>query len=240
MARPSRLTHFVKYVVVTGLFTACGGSISRSGDAGSAAGASASDPAGASGSCVVDDQIYADGASFPASDGCNTCTCQHGQTACTQSACGGFCQKGDRIYQAGETVPAEDGCNACTCEADGTVSCTLLDCAVSCETLSNQFQAAFERAKSCDPGKPNQCTKSLVAGRPCSRESFFNPAQVAALSAVSLLQQELDTRMCGGLVPCPPPCIPVRGRGRLLFSSGPLRRILHGPAAACFVFGRRC
>lgn len=40
--------------------------------------------------CVSGDKVYPPGASFPAGDGCNTCSCMAGgDAACTQRACGG-------------------------------------------------------------------------------------------------------------------------------------------------------
>jgi hypothetical protein len=37
--------------------------------------------------CEYNGWAYADGESFPASDGCNTCICSNGEVACTEMAC---------------------------------------------------------------------------------------------------------------------------------------------------------
>ena len=39
------------------------------------------------GSCIYDGQTYAEGSSFPATDGCNTCSCANGMVMCTEMAC---------------------------------------------------------------------------------------------------------------------------------------------------------
>ena len=59
------------------------------------------------------------GETKPAGDGCNTCTCDGGEWACTEKAC--------EACVDGETKPAEDGCNTCTCAA-GEWSCTKIAC----------------------------------------------------------------------------------------------------------------
>lgn len=42
-------------------------------------------------SCTYDGTTYKDGATFKATDGCNTCTCTKGQVACTKKACPKVC-----------------------------------------------------------------------------------------------------------------------------------------------------
>jgi hypothetical protein len=37
--------------------------------------------------CEYNGWAYADGESFPSSDGCNTCICSNGETVCTEMAC---------------------------------------------------------------------------------------------------------------------------------------------------------
>jgi len=46
-----------------------------------------SNPLGGTQSCTYNGKTYADNMSFRSSDGCNTCTCQAGQVACTLLAC---------------------------------------------------------------------------------------------------------------------------------------------------------
>jgi hypothetical protein len=183
-----------------GLLSACGGTFSSAGGGGSG-GAAGSGSGGASGSCVVGAAIYPDGAAVPSSDGCNTCSCQRGDVACTQRACG-FCRQGDQIYQPGDTFPADDGCNTCTCQTNGLVACTELGCVDSCMSLEAQYSAAMDLAKSCKPGLPNQCTKSIFEGLTCGCDTFVNPNQASAVAAVSAIQKKYQTLACGVQVTC--------------------------------------
>lgn len=81
---------------------ACGGKSERedaegagaAGGSGASGGSGGSDGSGATGGsggatgCTHDGVFYELGASFPAGDGCNTCTCQAGGgVACTRTAC---------------------------------------------------------------------------------------------------------------------------------------------------------
>src|SRR5688500_2199544 len=73
---------------------ACGGSSTGSddGSGGSSgqAGSSSSQSGSSSGggkSCNVGGKTYQDGASFPSSDGCNSCSCNDGAVGCTLLAC---------------------------------------------------------------------------------------------------------------------------------------------------------
>jgi len=79
--------------------------------------------------CEYGGKPYAAGQSFPALDGCNTCTCEsNGFVSCSEMACPTGCAYGGKVYQMGESFPALDGCNKCTCTDQG-VSCTELMCA---------------------------------------------------------------------------------------------------------------
>ena len=79
--------------------------------------------------CEVAGRTYDIGESFPAPDGCNSCSCQEdGSTMCTAMACIVTCDWGEEIYEAGDSFPAGDGCNTCECMNDGTVGCTLMAC----------------------------------------------------------------------------------------------------------------
>jgi hypothetical protein len=77
------------------------------------------------------------GATAPAKDGCNTCTCSGGSWSCTEIACatdpgggntGAGCTYDGKQYRVGDGFPSSDGCNTCGCLAEGTVACTLKDC----------------------------------------------------------------------------------------------------------------
>lgn len=89
---------------------------------------------GGSGVCTYNGASYGVGASFPSSDGCNTCSCgADGAIACTELACvTPQCSYGGKSYSAGQSFPSVDGCNSCACSADGTVACTLKACANQC------------------------------------------------------------------------------------------------------------
>jgi hypothetical protein len=79
--------------------------------------------------CDYDGSFHAVGSSFPASDGCNTCTCQQSnQVVCTQLACASAgCDYNGSHYDVGQTWSFGD-CNSCTCMSDGSVACTGMYC----------------------------------------------------------------------------------------------------------------
>jgi hypothetical protein len=52
-----------------------------------ATGGSDSGGSGGGADCEYNGEVYADGTSFPADDGCNTCSCSDGMVLCTQMAC---------------------------------------------------------------------------------------------------------------------------------------------------------
>lgn len=87
-------------------------------------------------SCLYDEVSYAQGASMPAGDGCNTCWCDGGSWNCTAVGCRGeSCLYGGQIRADGSSFPAADGCNQCGCN-DGEVACTERACTTvprSCE-----------------------------------------------------------------------------------------------------------
>jgi Pacifastin inhibitor (LCMII) len=78
-------------------------------------------------SCVYDDNEYADGQTFPSTDGCNTCSCDDGAVACTERACDvmpeGGCNYAGTVYADGAIFPSEDGLDTCWCVAEA-VACT--------------------------------------------------------------------------------------------------------------------
>jgi hypothetical protein len=85
--------------------------------------------------CTHDGKTYPPNASFPAGDGCNTCSCTPEGVACTLIACGprpdagaASCSHGGKSYPIGASFPSEDGCNSCSCTPSG-VACTRRACA---------------------------------------------------------------------------------------------------------------
>ncbi len=73
------------------------------------------------GACDDAGTTCTNGATKPADDGCNTCTCSNGGWACTERACPA------PTCTNGATMPAGDGCNSCSC-LNGTWSCTTRLC----------------------------------------------------------------------------------------------------------------
>jgi hypothetical protein len=99
------------------------------------------------GTCAYDDQSYPTGATFPATDGCNTCECLWTHyVSCTMMTClgdggtwlgdapptidatDGSCVYDGRTYPPEVSFLATDGCNSCRCASNGQVSCTFTTC----------------------------------------------------------------------------------------------------------------
>jgi len=88
--------------------------------------------------CTVQGKGYSLNESFPAPDGCNTCTCMAGgSSACTEKAClddggmsgdAGTCSYGGKTWQVGDVWSATDGCNTCSCVSDGNPGCSAIGC----------------------------------------------------------------------------------------------------------------
>ena len=112
------------------------------------------------GQCVLGGVTYASGTNgIPAEDGCNTCSCQHGELACTLIGCeDARCRRGAVTYASGTNgIPAGDGCNTCSCDA-GQLSCTERGCTTtpaSC-TYAGETLASGESRPSSDGC--NSCT----------------------------------------------------------------------------------
>ena len=134
-----------------------GGGITDGGTAGCGATGGA-----ACGSCVYDGQVYPPGASFPASDGCNKCSCENGQVQCTLVDCVTGCEWNGKTYQPGEQFPAGDGCNACMCQEGGTVACTSGYCAPICVYAGKEYQVG-EAFPSLDGCNKCSCTAQGVS-----------------------------------------------------------------------------
>jgi hypothetical protein len=73
--------------------------------------------------------VHEAGDTWPASDGCNTETCESdGTIERTDLGCVASCTDETGTYSEGDTWTCPDGCNTCTCEPDGTISTTLVEC----------------------------------------------------------------------------------------------------------------
>jgi hypothetical protein len=98
--------------------------------------------AGVGATCDYNGIAHAVGTSFPASDGCNTCSCaSDGMVQCTLMACqagvGGSVSNGGAgsvsclyngvNYAIGVGFKSTDGCNSCSCTSMG-VACTVMFC----------------------------------------------------------------------------------------------------------------
>ncbi|HQY65130.1 MAG TPA: hypothetical protein PK141_27245, partial [Polyangiaceae bacterium] len=76
---------------------------------------------------------YATGATFPSTDGCNTCGCgEGGLVACTAMACADTCNYDRQTWNVGDSFPAIDGCNTCSCLTGGQIACTDMACSDTC------------------------------------------------------------------------------------------------------------
>ncbi|HET7544729.1 MAG TPA: hypothetical protein VFK05_32895 [Polyangiaceae bacterium] len=194
------------------LLLACGGSATTSFEPGAAAGAGSGAPrgsgsAGASGApggagtaagggaivdgrrdCLYEGKSYADGDGFPASDGCNTCSCHAGVVSCTLLGCATGCQYQGQHYEPGQSFGVD--CNTCTCGSDGRVSCTGGACPSQCALLQDQYAAALKRAKACDPHLGDQCTESAAEVLECGCATAVNASNTMALAELSQLSMQ--------------------------------------------------
>ena len=191
----------------------CGGKSSSSGDDGGS-GSTAGTGAGGSGTkprdCQLDGQTYKSGTSFKDSDGCNTCSCEDGELACTLLGCiAGYCTYDGQTYDVGEKFTPADG-STCVCVANQTINC-MVGSGDECYGLGSSYQGLLERAKSCDPQAANECTQLVAGALRCGCETFVNP-NMYSRDAVAAVEKEFSANACGEGVtcgPCPPP--PTRG-----------------------------
>jgi hypothetical protein len=107
------------------------------------------------------------GATQPAGDGCNSCTCTESGWACTDAACAQECVEG-------ETGSSPDGCNTCAC-VDGTWACTERLCGTQCTDgeITNDgcnTCSCFEGSWACTENDcaPPQCTEGEVTDDGCN------------------------------------------------------------------------
>lgn len=80
--------------------------------------------------CAYGGAFYSYGESFPATDGCNTCTCIEGGVVCTKILCPSpkGCTYDGKVYAVGDYFWSTDGCNKCGCAEGGVVGCTKMAC----------------------------------------------------------------------------------------------------------------
>lgn len=160
--KPSRWSLGIAVFVMGAGLWRCGGSTSggtTSGGGGSA-GASSGSGGNATGgddtdgsTCEVDGQTYEEGASFPASDGCNTCTCLGGGgVVCTQIACpgetpcggwrGDTCNEDEYCaYEPGQHCGAADATSVCRPRPTGCDFSYVPVCGCDGQTYGNACAA---------------------------------------------------------------------------------------------------
>lgn len=117
------------------------------------------------GSCNYGDKTYPNGAAFPSSDGCNSCTCNGGLVACTTRACEPSCS--EIVSQYGVVVEAAKACDTHA----ATNPCTKLfveGLACGCGTFANpDHQDDLEQAEVLQNQYAAQsCQQGVVCG-PC-------------------------------------------------------------------------
>jgi len=202
--------------VAASFLAACGGSVVTGSDSGGGSAAGGQSVGGASGgaaagaaaagaassSCAYQGKTYAEGATFPAADDCNHCSCHAGQVACTLLGCAIGCESGGQSYQPGQTFKVD--CNSCTCEPDGSIACTAIGCQSQCAALEDQYAAALKRAKACDPTQTDQCTGAVSGSFSCGCSTPVNANNTKALAELANLAKQV-TPEC--ITPCPP-CLP--------------------------------
>lgn len=132
--------------------------------------------------CEYNGETYDVGESFPAGDGCNTCSCQEdGTVGCTLIGCVDACEWEGQVYLEGDTFAAGDGCNTCSCEAGGAVACTLLACVGDCYYDGQYYPAgsifpASDGCNTCECLSEGDliCTDIPCAVEMCSYEGYFH------------------------------------------------------------------
>lgn len=119
--------------------------------------------------CEWDGAHYAAGETFPAGDGCNTCTCyESGSVQCTTAECLS-CEHDGSIYAVGDTFPAGDSCNQCQCLdvyiGQGVVICEPDLCTAECiyAGMGYLLGESFDALDGC-----NTCTCASGGGASCT------------------------------------------------------------------------
>jgi hypothetical protein len=108
----------------------CGGASERDGGTAGAGGGS-----GNGSGCEYNGVVYAAGDSFPAEDGCNTCSCDDGTLGCTEIACNSCDSIEQRWSAALQRAKSCDPSDPNSCTATALVG---LPCA--CDTFVNPAQ----------------------------------------------------------------------------------------------------
>jgi hypothetical protein len=105
-----------------------------------------------------------EGATAPAGDGCNTCTCGAEGWSCTLL----LCDPPDVECLDGEVKPADDGCNSCTC-AEGTWLCSLMPCV---EPVCDDGESTSDGCNSCSCEDGSWSCTDVYCPPPCEDGSI--------------------------------------------------------------------
>jgi hypothetical protein len=131
-----------------------------------------------SGSCVMNGTTHANGSSFTAPDGCNTCHCINGMAGCTKMFCSP-CVIDGVVHPSGSSFPSSDGCNECHC-VNGNAACTERACLLPCVVngVSHASGSSYTAPDGCntchcDNGVAG-CTRMLCA--PCVIDGVSHPS----------------------------------------------------------------
>jgi hypothetical protein len=93
--------------------------------------------------CIDGNVVYAPGATYGSSDGCNTCTCySNGQIGCTANYCGRLGSGGSPALGSGGSPPVGSGGQT------GTVTCPSINLYVTCPN----YQPVNDPATACTTG----------------------------------------------------------------------------------------
>ena len=160
-------------------------------------------------------------------------------TACGGAASGNppsggvTCTYNGQTYAPGDSFPAADGCNSCGCNEDGRVACTLIGCD-TCESVAQDYAAAFDHAAACDPKGAEQCTLSIAEGLACNCPAFVNPDNADAISAAQAKQLLYTKMSCGQGIQCGACAEPTLG---YCSAQGRCESLGDGSEPACKVAG---
>jgi hypothetical protein len=183
VSSPRMALGLVGFFGLLATFAGCSGSVSHTGDG-----------------CEYAGKGYAVGDKFPASDGCNQCSCgEGGEVQCTLLGCGPgpgpgpdpgpdsgpYCTFGGKRYAPGQQV-SNDGCNTCACTGPGEIACTARFCAdagSACDSLVNELKSTLSSVQKCTaaadcgqpiPGSSCGCTRDLVARKDADLTSYLD------------------------------------------------------------------
>lgn len=184
------------------------------------------------GSCSVGAYRYQDGArGIPAGDGCNTCSCEDGQAACTTMACNvgggntagngsggganGCMVDGEPVSNGAADIAAPDGCNTCSC-VNGELVCTAIGCTSTSCTYNGVFYEDGDSFEATDGCNTCTCVEGEVA---CTQIGCVEPGQCSINEECEMSEMcQFPTGVCGGtgtcvstLVDCDLSYIPVCG-----------------------------